>query len=390
MAKYDITAKGTKVTIETSPMPVYTGSSRKIVDSFKIDSTHVIVFWGRHNYPNYYICSQVFSINSSTKQLTAVGSVNTISYTTTIDHISCYQVDSTHYIVFYTGKDNDGYNSIITVDGSYNTSTTTSTEWANNDTIDDNVIQQVDSNHFAVWSSSRNYNGVLGRVFEVNTSTWAVSSVATGNQSFYRYSTHNLASCKIDSNHFVVFFSKLDGGYRYENYGYVVEINLSTYAMSNGSNLQIAKTGQNGLDNYCSKIDSTHVILFWYGLDIDSNQAGARVFTVDTSAKTLTASGSALSTRQMSNGCAKVDSNHFINFYDKNTLVYAVNTSTWEISTVGSAVTFDSTKALGNRPIEIETGYFLNLWYGTSNYLYGQIFEVTLDEANSSDFFNFI
>lgn len=375
MAKYDITAKGTKVTIETSPRS-YPVQSNKPIDSFKIDSTHVIVFWARYVSNNGYLCSQVFSIDSSTKQLTAIGSVNTIGYTDASD-ISCYQVNSTHYLIFYRGSDSDGYNAIIAVDGSYNTSTATTTEWAANTTIQDNTIQQVDSTHFAVWATDGGITGLLGRVFAVNTSTWAVTSVTTGNKSL-PYRTGNLASCKVDSNHFVIFFSNWNGGVNRENYGFVVEINLSTYAMTNGSNFQISSSGQNGLYNYCAKVDSTHVILFWYGLDIDSNAAGARVFTVDTSAHTLTASGTTLSTRQIMNGCVKVDANHVLNFYNKSALVYAVNLSDWSISTVGTQVSVDTTKSYGNRPIEIDTGYYLNLWLGTSDYLYGQIFQVIL------------
>lgn len=375
MTTYDITAKGTKVTVETATL--ISSVNNKPITRFKIDSTHVILFWTMINYPEYYICSQVFSINSSTKQLTAIGSVNTINYNGGTDTICCEQVDSTHYLIFYSGTDDDGYNAIIGVDGSYNTSTTTTSEWSNGTTIQDIVMQPVDSTHFAVWASNGESTGVLGRVFSVNTSTWAVTSIATGNRSFTKR-TGTLTSGKIDSNHFVVFFSNWDGGVCRENYGFVIEINLSTYAMSNGSNLQIAVSGQNGLFNYCSVVDTTHVILFWYGLDIDSNQAGARVFTVDTSAKTLTPSGSSLSTRKSYNGCAKIDATHFINFYNQKTLVYVVNTSDWSISTVGSEVTFDASQARGNNPLEIDTGFFLNVWYGTSDYLYAQVFEVSL------------
>ena len=74
-----------------------------------------------------------------------------------------------------------------------------------------------------------------------------------------------------------------------------------------------------------------------------------------------------------------VDANHFINFYagadvDGFAVVVAVNTSTWAVTTSNSALEFDTDSGRYNSCAKIDTNHFINFWQGPSTDGFVQVF----------------
>jgi len=93
-----------------------------------------------------------------------------------------------------------------------------------------------------------------------------------------------------------------------------------------------------------------------------------QIFVVNTSTWAVTTAGSAL-TFDAGNGnynsCCVIDSNHFINFYagtdvDGFAVVVEVNTSTWAVTTKNTALEFDTDSGRYNSCAKIDTNHFIN------------------------------
>jgi hypothetical protein len=126
---------------------------------------------------------------------------------------SCHQIDSNHFVNFWRGADDDGFTQVFTV----NTSTwavTTAAARLEFDTVNGwhNSCYQVDSNHFINFWSGPDDDGFT-QVFTVNTSTWAVTTAAARLEFDTVQGWYN--SCyQIDSNHFINFWrGKDDDGF---------------------------------------------------------------------------------------------------------------------------------------------------------------------------------
>ena len=131
--------------------------------------------------------------------------------------------------------------------------------------------RQIDSNHFINFWSGVDYDGYV-QVFTVNTTTWAVT---TANDPLEFDTTNGqYNSCfAIDSNHFINFWSS-DGA---DGYVQVFTVNTSTWAVTTANNALEFDT-VNGTYNSCFQIDSNHFINFWSG---DGSDGYVQVFTVE-------------------------------------------------------------------------------------------------------------
>lgn len=133
--------------------------------------------------------------------------------------------------------------------------------------------------------------------------------------------------------------------------------------------------------NSCYAIDSTHVINFWGGVLGDGF---AQVFAVNTTTWAVTTAGAALefdTQDGISNSCFIIDSNHFINFYrglsgDGYVQTYTVNTTTWAI-TGNANLEFDTQNNDYNSCWQIDSNHFIDFWAGgTGTVGYAQVFIV--------------
>ena len=194
---------------------------------YQIDSNHFINFWAGSGYDGFV---QTFTVNTSTWAVTTAGAsleFDTVKGT----YNSCCQIDSNHFINFWGGSGNDGYAQTFTV----NTSTwavTTAGASLEFDTVNGtyNSCCQIDSNHFINFFSGDGADGFV-QTFTVNTTTWEVTTAAAS----LEFDTTNgtYSSCyQIDSNHFINFWAGLDN----DGYVQVFEVELPA---GGGTNITI-------------------------------------------------------------------------------------------------------------------------------------------------------
>lgn len=140
---------------------------------------------------------------------------------------------------------------------------------------------------------------------------------------------------------------------------------------------------QNCRNNSCYQIDANHFINFWGGVDDDGY---VQTFAVNTSTWAVTTAGASLEFDAyygIYNSCYQVDTNHFINFWwgsnvhDRAyTQVFTVNTTTWAVSTAGASLEFDTQNGTFNSCYQVDANHFINFWCGVTSDGYTQVFTV--------------
>lgn len=366
MAAYDLTAIGSPLTIDSDP-----DTSGEGVSTCKIDDTHFIAFWGHSasNIGSGY--AQVFTVNPTTKAVTAEGSPLSFNggYLKQVTLHSCAKIDSNHFINFYSGIDSDGYVEVFEVNlSTWAVTSKSSLEYLNNSGISSNSCQQIDANHFINFYGDIYTTYGTAQVIEVNLSTWALTSKSTATFSNRRIGY--CSSAKIDSNHFVNFYADMYNGSPRFGYANIFEVNLSTWGITVGTRFTFRESGVT--DNSCFMVDATRVINFWgYG------GSGVQVFNLDVSTLTITANNVTLSASKGFNACAKLDNNHFVRFYGYPSgggQVYEVNLSTFDVTAVGAAVSKSASQFGGNACSIVSGNDFINFWQGNDEYV--QVFSV--------------
>lgn len=295
---------------------------------FEVDTNHFITFWGGGAGTTGYV--QVLEVNTSTWAVTT--SAASLEHDTQGgSYNSCYKIDTNHFIDFYQGLDGDGFVQVIEVNTTtWAVSTASARLEFETQSCLFNTCFEIDANHFInFWAG--NLNDGFVQVFEVNTTTWAVTTAGAP----LEFDTQNgsYGSCfKIDANHFIHFFR---GDLGNDGYAQVFEVNTSTWAVTTAGGRFEFDT-QNGLYNTCWQVDTNHFVHFWGGLNNDGF-----VGTVE------------------------------------------VNTSTWEITTTAAMLEHDTQQGNWNRCCKIDTSHFINLYSGVDNDGFAQVVNVNVPAAPS-------
>jgi hypothetical protein len=238
-----------------------------------------------------------------------------------------------------------------------------------------NSCAKIDDNHFINFHGGA--SAVLGaQVFTVNTSTWAVTTAS----SLYTDDLSTIGnSCgKIDDNHFINFFSE---GNSNKGYVKVFTVNTTTWAVTTGAVFEFDT--RNNSFNSCFKVDTNHFINFWQG---NGDDGFTQIFTINTTTWAVTTANSRLEfdTRNNSfNSCFQIDATHFINFWlggaattDGYTQVFTVNTTTWAVTTSNASLLFFTDTGSYNSCFQIDSNHFINFFTGTDADGYAQVFTV--------------
>ena len=184
-------------------------------------------------------------------------------------------------------------------------------------------------------------------------------------------------SCEmIDSNHFINFWQGLDA----DGYVQVFTVNTTTLAITT-ANASLEFDTVSSVNNSCFQIDSNHFINFWEGESLDGY---VQVFTVNTSTWAVTTAADRLEFDTQYgryNSCHCIDSNHFINFWRGGvgygqTQVFTVNTSTWAVTTAGNRFQFVEIGVNYNSCRQIDANHFINFFMGESSDGYAQVLTV--------------
>jgi hypothetical protein len=198
----------------------------------KIDANHFINFWAGSGADGYV---QVFTVDTTTWAVTTANSSLEFD-TSNGTYNTSWKIDDNHFINFWSGSGSDGYVQVFTVNTSTWAVTTAN---SNLEFDTQNAIWQscykVDTNHFINFWSDVDSDGKC-QVFTVNTSTWAVT---TANSVFefetQQYLTNSQYSItQIDSNHFLHAWAGVDtdAGTAYDGFAQIFEVNTSTWAVT--------------------------------------------------------------------------------------------------------------------------------------------------------------
>ena len=328
--------------------------------SIAVDTTHVLNFWRDGGTGNGH--AQIFEIDGS-YDVTAKGS--SLNFDTSLKTNSIAQVDETHFLNFWQGASDDGFAQIFNV----NTSTWAVTALGTALEFDTsnasfNGCVEVDHTHYInFWEESSNG---YAQVFEVNTSTWVVS--AAGDKFNFRAAASRYMKClKIDSTHILVVFRTFDS--TWQNWAQVMEVNTSTWEISAAGSAFSFGAGADGW-NSINQVDLNHFIVFWADGDGDGQ---AQILEVNTSTWAVTAPASALeydTANGTHNFSVQADATHFLNFWagsgnDGFAQVFEVNTSTWEITAQDTALEYDTINGVYPSCSRLDLGYFINFWSGS-------------------------
>lgn len=187
-----------------------------------------------------------------------------------------------------------------------------------------------------------------------------------------------ISSAKIDDTHVILFWRGVNG----DGFAQVMEFEEDTGSMI-PLNVPIEFDASDGSQNKVIKVDSTHFMNLWSGA---SSHSYAQIFTVNLSSWEVTAEGSPFqfdATAVSNITISQVDLNHFITFYTSGGLgkteVLAVNLGTWAVSAAGAITTFEATSNSVNSCSSLGDGeHFINFWSGPAGDGFAQAFSVNL------------
>lgn len=279
-----------------------------------------------------------------------------------------FAIDTNHFFMAYAGAANDGFAEVFTV----NTSTwsvTTAAARLEHDTQNGtfNSVVQMDTNHFVDFflGGAATLDG-FAQTFTVNTTTWAVTTAAAKFLFDTDVGSFNSA-LKIDDNHVINFWK----GVASDGFAQVFEINTTTWAVTTAAAQLEFETDFNNW-NSAVQIDTNHFINFWQG---ELNDGYVQVFTVNTTTWEVTTAAARLeydTDASQDIASAKIDDNHFINFWSDSTFdgfaqVFTVDTSTWAVTTASARLEFETQDYRTNTQhsvVQIDVNHFFHVWAG--------------------------
>jgi len=270
------------------------------------------------------------------------------------------QIDTTHYLVPYEGPDVDGWATVLEVNTSTWAIDTPSAAFEfDSDTGYTPAINQIDTTHYLV-----PYSGYFaaGRsvVLEVNTSSWAIN---TSSATFEFNPSPNVSNepaiVQIDTTHYLVPYR----GPNSDGWAIVLGVNTSTWAITTSS-APFEFDEDNGHTPAIAQIDTTHYLVSYRGPD---NDGWATVLEVNTSTWAIDTPSAAFefdSDTGYTPAINQIDTTHYLVSYEGTStdgwsVVLNVNTSTWAITTSSAAFEFDPSQGGAPAIAQIDTTHYL-------------------------------
>lgn len=238
---------------------------------YQVDTNHFINFWGGGAGITGLV--QMFTVNTTTWAVTTSAASLTFD-TLQISALKAFRVDTNHALLFWGGAgDEDGYIQIFTI----NTTTWAVTTAAAKLEIDTQGISspngfKIDDTHFILFWSGANSTVGKAQVISINTTTWAVATAGAvfdyagaATQGNYNQTQ------QVDANHFINWFQATDS----DGFAQVFEVNTTTWAVTTA-----AAALEFDTQNYITllsvqgsyQMDPTHYILFWGNADVGSDR----------------------------------------------------------------------------------------------------------------------
>jgi hypothetical protein len=226
----------------------------------------------------------------------------------------------------------------------------------------------------------------FAQTLAVNAGTYAITTAAARFLFDTDVGSHNCAVL-MDANHFINFWS----GASADGFVQTMVVNTTTWAVTTAA-AQLEFDTQNCTYTTAQKIDDTHAIAWWLG-GAATTDGLVQTFAINTTTWAVTTAAARLQfdTDVGSwNASYPIDENHFINFWtgasgDGFAQVFTVNTSTWAVTTAAAQLEFDTQDHVTNSKTsvaKIDTNHFIHVWAGpdtaagTAYDGFAQIFEV--------------
>jgi hypothetical protein len=312
----------------------------------------------------------------ATYDITAKNSAFSFSSQTSPSEILIEQIDDTHILAFYDGGSGfQLFGRVLSVNKSTGELSNAGSEYSgdNNRPVNSrgkNLIK-LDATHFILFCYNLSGKQPYAYIFSVDTSTWAIT-----NTSALTISNDNGSDCcflKLDSNH--ILFLMLGASVMKTR---VIEINTSTWAMTLKSTEK--SFGMSGIYMNLHNIDSTHVLAIWrkgsstyhaYGQVLSINTSTWEVTLVGTEVELTSGTSNYISSVQL-------DTNKFVMFCSTSAKVISVNTSTWVVSVVGTGLTSGNNY---NKALYVDSSHCIRFWGLSADYNKVQSFEVNTSDG---------
>jgi len=296
--------------------------------------------------------------------------------------IAQVKLDATHILFSWRGTGGLGYSQIMSADLDTGQITPVGTALTFDATLASGISMiQVDSNHFLILWQGPGSNG-FAQILEVNLSTYAVTKIGSPLTVNATFATE-YGVAQIDSSHFITFYADGTTGT-----AEVLAVNLGTWAVTKPGSPLVFDAAFERWNTTAAIGDGLHFINFWSGGG--AGDGYAQVFLVNTGTWAITAVGTALEfdTNNASyNNCAPLgDGEHFINFWqgsggDGTCQMFNVNPSTFAVTALSTPLVFDTGNILYPSTVASGDGeHFITFWSrsGATYNGYAQNFEVNL------------
>lgn len=268
------------------------------VQAEKIDDNHFMVVWAGNGNDGF---AQVFTVNTTTWAVTTAAdrqewNASNSTYNSTV------KVDTNHFMVVSAQLASDGFAQVLTVNTTTWAVTTSAAafEFDTQDIYFSSVIE-VDPTHYLVFWQTANQTQKNAQVLTVNTTTWAVTTAAAltsidPDAGSSIYDMENLV--QIDTNHFLSAYTYTTGSLTNPAYNEVFEVNTTTWAVSTVG----AKLAVDASENYYSsnfglaKIDTSHYFMIWISAANDLGRAQVLNVEVPSSGTNVTVNADVVTT----------------------------------------------------------------------------------------------
>jgi hypothetical protein len=191
------------------------------------------------------------------------------------------------------------------------------------------------------------------------------------------------SSFKIDDTHVMNFWNGLDS----DGFCQIFEITASTgqiegMSFSGGSgSFPLEFDTVSGQDNSALKIDDTHVMNFWLGT---GTEGLCQIFGITASTGQIEALDNSLSYEALgavSNSSFKIDDTHMMNFWggdgNASCQIFAITASTGQVDKLNTPFIFNLNDVNNNNALLIDSTRVMNFWEGDSLGGSCQIFAIT-------------